>query len=126
MSGQYSVENTKKLLDFVFVVGVAVKASGADGKYDLADLGQLMPVFVAASQDFKDVGMVPKELGELDEADALELVAYAQSKLPGVVDKASLIKKINDGLRVALALVTFLADFRKEDTLAPVHPIAQG
>lgn len=120
MSGQYSVENTKKLLDFVFVTGVAIKAAGADGKYDLADLGHAMPVFVAASQNFQNVGLVPKELGELDESDATELVAYCSQKLPGVVDKAYLVKKINDALKVVLALVTFLSNFSVQDTVAPV------
>lgn len=119
MGGQYSVENTKKLLDFVFVVGASVKAAGADGKYDLADLGQAMPIFVAASQDFQNVSLVPKELGELDEADAADLVAYAGQKLPGVVDKASLVRKINAGLKVGLALVSFLAELKKEDVVAP-------
>lgn len=118
MGGQYSVENTKKALDFIFVTGAAIKQAGADKKYDVADLGLLVPVFVAAGQDFQNVSMIPKELGELDEADAGELVAFAQTKLPGVVDKASLIKKINDGLKVALALATFLANFKAEDTIA--------
>jgi len=119
MGGQYSVENTKKILNFGFTVGAAVKGAGADGKYDLADLGQLMPVFVSASQDLQNVGMVPKELGELDEQDAAELVAYSQQKLPGVVDKADLIRKINAGLKLGLALVSFLAELKREDVVAP-------
>lgn len=122
MGGQYSVENTKKLLDFVFVTAFAVKQAGADGKYGVEDLGQLVPVFVAAGQDFQNVSMVPKELGELDEHDAGEIVAFAQVKLPGVVDKATLILKINAALAVALAVVKLVSVLQMKDTVAQVNP----
>ena len=119
MPGQYNVDNTKKLLDFVFVLGTSIKVAGADGKYDLADLGQLMPIFVAASQSFGNVSAVPKELGELDEDDAKDIIAFCQQRLPGVVDKADLLRKIAAGLSLGLELVKFISELKKEDVVAP-------
>ena len=113
--GQYSVKETKELLDLVFVSGIAFKNAKADGSIGLEDAGQLMPVFLAAGPAVTGLDLVPKELGELDEADANEIVLYAGQKLPQLLgDNAKLIRVVNKSLAVAIALVGLVAELRAE------------
>jgi len=86
MGGQYSVQNTKELLDLGLASYAAYTFAKADGKLDWADLKFLMAVFPAAGPALDKIDQVPKELGELDQADATEILAYAGQKLPGLVD----------------------------------------
>lgn len=117
----YDTKNVKECLDLVFVSAGAFKAANADGHIDAADIPQLIPVFVAAGPALKDLGEVPKELADLDTSEAEDLLAYAATKLPQVLEKASLVRKVNAALKVVVALVQCVAEFKKEDV---VHPVA--
>lgn len=105
----YSIQNTKEVLDFAFAGAGAVKSAMADGKISLEDLGYLMPVVMTAGPAFQDLGKVPKELGDLSEEEAKEVLEYASSKLGVLITDPQLKVKIDKALKVALALAEFLA-----------------
>lgn len=104
MGGKYSVQNTKEALEFGFATWTAVDNAKADGKIDLADVGHLMIVFPTVGPMIKNFGDIPKELGELDEADSKELKDFAAAKLSLRSDDPRLIKKINAALNLVIAI----------------------
>lgn len=113
MDGQFGIQETKEVLDLGFACGAAFKNASADGKIDAADLGQLMPVFATIGSALKDVDKVPKELGDLSEAEAKELLAYAAQKLPQVTDNAVLVKKVNAALKLGGNVAVFIKEWRE-------------
>jgi len=112
MDGQYGIQSCKEVLDLGFAVGAAFKNAKADGHIDASDLGQLIPVFAVVSPALKDVGNVPKELSELSEAEAKELLAYAGQKLPQVTDDAKLIKRVNAALKLGVSVAECIKEFK--------------
>jgi len=110
---QYGVQETKEVLDLMFAGGGAVKSALADGKLDLNDLAYLMPVVMSAGPAFQDISKVPKELGDLDEDEAKDLVAYMSQKLGPLVPEPVLKEKIEKGLKLALSLAEFLIVLKK-------------
>jgi hypothetical protein len=99
MAGQYGLKETKEVLDFISAGVAAGVAIGADGKVDVQDLGQLLTVIPSVGPAFDSIALVPKEVGELDDADALELIAYVGAKLVLPGDKAKIV--LNHSLRMA-------------------------
>ncbi len=85
MSGQYDVANLKKVIA-ILGKGVQVyKGVTADGKVDLMDLNQLL-LFLPVLQQLPDFAAIPKEIGDLDTADAADLIAYVGAELGGIGD----------------------------------------
>lgn len=104
MGGQYSIQNTKELFDLGVAAVMAIKAAKADGKIDLADLGQLMIIFPKAGPAFDQIDLVPKELGELDELESKELLEHASKSLGMAVEDPVLVEKIVAVLKVGTSL----------------------
>lgn len=108
MGGKFGVEQTKAGLDFVFAGVAAVKSAKADDKIDLADAQYLIPLLLQAGPALKDPALYPKELGELDAADAEELLRHAAVRLPGLVGE-DLAVKVNAALKVLVAVAELVS-----------------
>jgi len=122
---QYGVQETKQVLDLAFAGAKAVQDALADGKIGLEDLGQLLPIIVAAGPAIDNISMVPKEIKDLDAAEAADLMLYMKKHLDPMVGDAELQEKIEKGLALALALVEFLLTFKSADPQpVPVNPVA--
>lgn len=87
----YGLKETKEALDLVLAVYKAQGAVRADGKIDLNDLPHVMAILPVLSPGLDAVALVPKELGDLDSAEASELIAYVGSKLVVDSPKAQII-----------------------------------
>ncbi len=107
MAGKYGVENLKQLMDLGFGMGNVAKAALADGKIDLQDLAQLVPILPLLGPAIDDIDVAPKELTELDKQDADALIAHGRSKLSGMPDdklKAIVQHSLRIGLEVGLMI----------------------
>jgi hypothetical protein len=104
MAGKYGVEETKDLFELGFAVALAVKAANADGKINLFDLPQAIPLLSKVSAAVEDFSQVPSELGEIDEADAKALLDYAKSHLPEVTSDDELRHKLYVYVKLGLCL----------------------
>lgn len=106
MSGQYDVANLKKV---VAILGKSIqvyKGVTVDGKVDLMDLNQLL-LFLPVLQSLPDFALVPKEVSDLDAADAADLIAYVGVELGGLGDAKTklIIEKSLLVLAAGVALV---------------------
>jgi len=122
MGGQFGVEQTKKGLDLVFAAVAAVQAAKADGQINLSDAQYLVPVLLAAGPALADVKMYPKELGEMDEKDGAELLAYAAVRLPGLVG-VDLAVKVNAALKVLVAAAELVGALKGHPVLMQVPAV---
>lgn len=80
MGEQHDVKESLELLKGLELLGIDYNKVMADGKLDLTDLrvaGDLMGQFPQLQAAVKDVNKVPKELGDLDEAEIMQLAAAA-------------------------------------------------
>lgn len=121
MGGQYGVKETKEVLDGVFAGVAAFQSAKEDGKIDLADIQHLIPLFVTLAPAIDKIDQMPKELGELDQADADDILAHASVKLPGLVG-LELAKKVNAALKVAVAVGQLIAELKSTQTVV-VMPV---
>lgn len=78
MAGTYSIQNSKEVVALVATLAKALAAASADGKFDLGDIGQFITLLPVVGPALADVGVVPKELGELDAAEKKELKTYIE------------------------------------------------
>lgn len=112
MPVKYSIKETKELLDLGFGLAKAGKDALADGKVTLWDLPLIVPVLGLVSPGIEGGELVPKELGDLDEAESKELLDYAKSKIPDIVSDADLKKKVYSCLKAGLALLEAISVLR--------------
>lgn len=105
MAGKFGVKETKELFALGFALAKAGKDVMADGKVNFLDLGVVIELFPKVAPAIDGIEQVPSELGELDEAEEKELLAFAAEKLPTVVDNELLKKKVYVYLRAGLAVV---------------------
>jgi len=104
MAGQYSVKETKEVLDLGFALtGAIIASKESNGGFGMEDLGNLMIVWPSVSGAVDKIGDVPKELGELDAADVAELLAHAKSKLGDHLTDDVLTKRISAVLKLVLS-----------------------
>lgn len=107
MSGQYSVQNTKEVLRLGLACFQAYENITEDGKIGLEDLSHVVAVTPYIKDAVSDVSLVPKELGEVDAADAKELRDYAAQILGEMVD-SDLVEIVNAVLSTVVSgLETF-------------------
>jgi hypothetical protein len=99
VAGVYSVKNTKEMVTFVAKGTNAGFAIAADKKVDVSDLGHLLSVIPAAGPAFEEMYLIPKELGELDAAEAAEVVAHAAAEFSVDDPKAKVI--VEHSLKIA-------------------------
>lgn len=91
MGGEYSAKETKEALSALFELGPFLYHRVKDG----VDFSDAAAVWGKLEDDaFKDklkaaidgAKLVPKELGELDQADVLDLAAFMVGELPKLLD----------------------------------------
>ncbi|MHA2274627.1 MAG: hypothetical protein ACXAC2_02580 [Candidatus Kariarchaeaceae archaeon] len=113
MAGQYDVKNTKEILRLGLAGFQAYQMAMEDGKINLSDLAHLMLVVPYLEAAVKDIALIPKELGELDEADGKDLLAFAAGILPGLVE-VKLAMIINAVLKGVVGLLEAYALIKNE------------
>jgi hypothetical protein len=80
-----SVQNTIEFIKFgVALEQAIVKAKQNDGKINAADLPLLFPVVPLIGPALSDIGSIPKELSDLDEAEADEIISAASDIFGGM------------------------------------------
>lgn len=109
MAGQFGVKETKDLFDLGFALAKAGKEASADGKVNLFDVGHLIAVIGKVGPAFEGAAVAPSELGELDEADAKELLDYVKAKLPEVLEEEKLKKQVFVFVKAGLAVAEAIA-----------------
>lgn len=107
---KYGVAETKEMLKFLVLLGMAVDKSLEDKKLDLADAPNLLPAMLAAGPAFSNVSLVPKELGELDAAEKQELVEYFAKEFDLKDDKIEML--VEKGLKLGLLVYEFVVELK--------------
>lgn len=106
----------QETLEFIrFGVGIekAIAGAKADGKVDFADLGQLFPLAPLAVAAVDGIGNIPKELGDLEDAELEVLIAEAGA-IVGSDNRAKTIEKIRAALKFAHAGYDLYKAFAKK------------
>lgn len=106
MSEAYGLKETKELVSFGISVGHAIDLSLEDGKIGLDDAIHFYKAVLAAGDAFKDVKMVPKELGDMDAAERSELLSYVQENFDVSNDKLEAV--VEGALGLALQVYNFV------------------
>jgi hypothetical protein len=123
MAGKYSVKNTLEVVDLGIAVGVGLKNAKADGKLDLSDIQHVFPVVFSLQPAIDELGVVPKELGELDQEELALIVAHVASKLPQVTDNARVLKLAGAYLEAGLAVAKAVVLTLESDAPKVVQPV---
>ena len=105
---KYDITETKEVLDFVFALVKTIEKSLEDGKIDYSDVMNLLPAFSKLGLAFKDIEMVPKELGDLDKEEADALKEYFAKNFDIANDKIEFY--IEKALEIILALYFLIKD----------------
>lgn len=95
------VKNTKEVLKLIISGYKVYKGASADGKIDFSDLAQLMLLVPNLQPAFDDIDEVPKEVKDLDAAEAQELATYIVTELGVVEGKTAEIINASLGLLVS-------------------------
>lgn len=77
----HGIKETKELLKFIIEFAEAVDKSLEDGEISFGDISNMVSAMKAAGPAFADMGLIPEELKDLDDTEALELYAYAKDEL---------------------------------------------
>lgn len=101
-SEKLSIKNTLEIVDFGVALAEAIEKSKADGHIGIEDIGNLFPVAPLVLPMINDIGMVPKELGDLDEEELEVLLADASKLLDGA-SNAQTVLKVKAALKFAHA-----------------------
>lgn len=75
------IKETKELMKFIVEFVEAIDKSLEDGDIGFMDLSNLVSAMMAANDAFSDISLIPNEIKDLTEAEALELYAYAKDEL---------------------------------------------
>lgn len=90
---KYDIKNTLEVVQFGVALAKAIdEAKKNDGKIDLADIGLLFPVAPLVVPMVEGIGTIPKELGDLSEAELEVLLAKAAEILGGTNNAATVVK----------------------------------
>lgn len=105
------IQNIVEVIQFGAAVAKAIKEAKAnDGKIDFKDVGLLFPVAPLVVPMVDGIGQIPKELGDLDEAELAALLAEVAKAL-GADNNAKLVLQIKAGLKFAHAGYEFYKTF---------------
>ena len=72
------MKETKEVLELAVSLIKAYKAAKADGKFNLADIQYLIDPALKLPPAFDNIGEIPKEWVNLQEADIQEVVGYVR------------------------------------------------
>lgn len=91
----YGIKETKELLKFVLDLGMGLEQALADKKMTFGDVGCFLVAFKDAVPAFAGINLVPKEMGNLSDAEIAELVTFVETefhlndqKIEHIVDMA--------------------------------------
>lgn len=73
MENQFSIKETKEAITLMGAMTKSFDAAYADGKFELAELALLIPVAGYVQPAVDGAGVIPKELGELNDDEQKEL-----------------------------------------------------
>lgn len=108
----FTIQNTLEVVQFGVALADAIDKAKADGKVDFKDVGLLFPVAPLVVPMIDGIDQVPKELGDLDEAEMAVLIAEA-SKLLGSEQNPKVILKVKAALKWAHASYDLYKAFAK-------------
>lgn len=75
------IEELKELCTFAACVVSEGYDIMADGKIGIGDIGDMLSILRKAPAAFKGIGEIPKEVADLDEAEAAEILAHVKEKV---------------------------------------------
>ena len=104
MGGKFSVKETKEAFELGFAAVAAAQCAYADGKVTFGDVVCVVPVFPKLDAGLDGVALVPQELGEIDEADEADLLAFARSKIATATSDEHLRRLIFAYVKVGTSL----------------------
>jgi hypothetical protein len=111
MGGKFGIKETKELISFgMSLVGAAYTAKTNDGVIDGKDMALLVPPLMELPAAIEGAAQAMPELGELDEAEAIEIRDLVLAKLPGVGDKWKSVAQ--HALMVAQGAIGLWNDFK--------------
>lgn len=107
------IQNTLEVVEFGVALVKAIDGAKADGKIDLADIGQLFPVAPLVVPMIDGVGQIPKELGDLSDEELELLLAEVSKIVGGSEQSAKLIVKVKAAIKFAHAGYDLYVAFKK-------------
>jgi len=79
---KFGIKETKEVLDAAIAVGIGVdKSISDDGKVSFIEYTNFVGAALKIPKAISDIGQVPKELSDLDEEEAQEIVDFMVDKL---------------------------------------------
>lgn len=106
----YGVTETKELLKFLASLGNVTDNALADGKVDFFDIGSFFTLIPQIAPALNGVKIVPKELGEINAAERLELVQAVEQQL--LLRDFVTEELVEKGLDLALHFAQFVSLIR--------------
>lgn len=78
--------------------GEAIKKSLDDGKFNISDLPNFIPVFPYVGPAFEHIGEVPKQFADIDAEEAEQLKQEVLKAVGEVIDQEKLVAQIDASL----------------------------
>jgi len=97
------VKNVKEMAVFVARSVTAGDRISADGKLSVEDASHVMAPVMAAPEAFKDLGLIPAELKDMDSTEAAEIKTVIAAELDLADDKKELLVEEVLGLTLQMA-----------------------
>jgi len=95
MTGEFDIKNTKEMVLFGLSLGNGIGKAMANGTIDMLDVGYFFGALKAAGPAFKDVSLIPKEIGDIDSAELEDIKKtifqtfdIPQDSIEGVIKKS--------------------------------------
>jgi hypothetical protein len=107
---KHGIKETKELVKFGISVGESIDLSLADGKIGLDDAMNFYNAVLSAGDAFKDISKVPAELGDLDQEERDELLAFVEAEFDIANDKLEAV--IEEALKTALQVYKLVETVR--------------
>lgn len=110
------IKETTELLRFVMRLGVESAQALQDGKVTLTDISALWALAPTVVPAFNGIPSIPKELGDLTEAELAELLAVAAEEigqLPNENLKVYVTKALNIGINLIKFVSGLIADIKE-------------
>ena len=106
------IKETKELLKFVIELAEAIDISLADGEFTFGDITNLVSAMMAAGDGFADINLIPAEMKDLNEAEALELYTYVKDELE--LDNPKTEEIVECALEIGLKVYQLIQLIREE------------
>ena len=104
------IKETKEVLALAFAIGKAfINAKKDNGEFDAGDIKHFIALFPVLSPALEGITNLPAELKDLDSDEIKELMTFAAAHLGTLfTDKEDLAAKIEEGLKLAIAITDFI------------------